>query len=179
MSSKSGSPQHLEKVAAEMFQLTRRWRAALDARLQPYGLSEAAWRAMLHLSMLGMSASQTQLAARMGVEDPTLVRLIDRMERDQWLERTADVTDRRKNLIEPTIKGRAIIDTVAQAAEQLRAEVFAGLSKDDVAAMDRMLTRMHANLDLAASPVVSPQGLNGKPQVRAAASNNAIAKDSA
>jgi MarR family transcriptional regulator for hemolysin len=48
------------------------------------------------------SLSQTGLADRMRIEPPTLVGILDRMERDGWIRRDADKTDRRRKLIQPT-----------------------------------------------------------------------------
>ncbi len=43
MSSKTASAPHLEKLASEMFQLTRRWRAALMGAVPPaFGLGAGA-----------------------------------------------------------------------------------------------------------------------------------------
>ena len=49
----------------------RAWRQKLDARLKPMGLSQAKWRTLMHLSIAGDALTQAEIAARLGVEEPT------------------------------------------------------------------------------------------------------------
>ncbi|MES2886673.1 MAG: MarR family transcriptional regulator, partial [Pseudomonadota bacterium] len=128
------------------FMLTRDWRHVLDRRLAPHGLSEATWRAMLHLELLNGSAVQSLLAANMGIEGPSLVRLIDRMERDGWVRRRAHPQDRRVNVIEPTPKGRVVTKQVADAAADMRAAVFAELNTAELQQLHQSLERIEAKL---------------------------------
>ena len=60
--------------------LARRWRAFLDTALQDAGLTEAAWAPLMHLHRLGDGVQQKILAARIGIDTSTLVRLIDILE---------------------------------------------------------------------------------------------------
>ena len=53
---------------------------------------------------LRQSATQTEIAEMIGVEPPTLVRVIDRMEQSGWIARRSDPSDRRKNAIRATKK---------------------------------------------------------------------------
>lgn len=50
----------------------RAWRLKLDERLKPMGLSQAKWRTLLHLSLAPDALTQKQIAARLGIEEPTL-----------------------------------------------------------------------------------------------------------
>ncbi len=49
----------------------RAWRQKLDARLKPMGLSQAKWRTLMHLSLAEDALTQAEIAARLGVEEPT------------------------------------------------------------------------------------------------------------
>src|SRR5438046_1976081 len=57
----------------------RAWRLKLDARLKPMGLSQAKWRTLLHLSRTPEPLTQSQIAERTGIEEPTLVTVLQRM----------------------------------------------------------------------------------------------------
>ena len=59
----------------------RAWRLKLDQRLKPIGLSQAKWRTLLHLSSAKGALTQSEVAARLGIEEPTLVNLLHRLER--------------------------------------------------------------------------------------------------
>jgi len=45
----------------------------LDERLKPLGLSQAKWRTLLHLSLADGALTQSEIASRLGIEEPTLV----------------------------------------------------------------------------------------------------------
>jgi len=65
----------------------RIWRQKLDERLKPMGLSQAKWRTLMHLSLAEDALTQTEIAARLGVEEPTVVTLLHRLERESWITR--------------------------------------------------------------------------------------------
>ena len=73
----------------------RAWRLKLDARLKPMGLSQAKWRTLLHLSLADTTLTQAEVAARLGIEEPTLVNLLHRLEREGWVARRNAPHDRR------------------------------------------------------------------------------------
>src|SRR3954452_18189714 len=75
--------------------VARAWRQKLDHRLQPLGLSQAKWRTLLHLSRADAALTQSQIADRLGIEEPTLVNLLHRLERTGWITRKTSSHDRR------------------------------------------------------------------------------------
>ena len=85
--------------------LTRAWREQVDARLAPFGLSQARWLILLHLSRGANGSSQKALAARVGVQGPTLVRTLDRLEAEGMVERREASEDRRAKTIHCDRKG--------------------------------------------------------------------------
>ncbi len=79
--------------------LARRWRRALDAHLVASGLSDATWVPLVHLHELGDGVTQKQLAARVGLDGSSLVRLLDILSRQGLLERRTDTADARARLV--------------------------------------------------------------------------------
>jgi len=79
--------------------LTRRWRQVLDSEFQSAGLTDATWRPLLHLHLLGDGVRQKDLAASVGIEGPSLVRLIDTLVMKGLIQRSEDVNDRRVKLL--------------------------------------------------------------------------------
>ena len=71
----------------ELGLLARWWRSKLDERLRPLGLSQARWTALWHLARGGDGLTQKQLARAVGVEGPSMVRVLDALERDGLVER--------------------------------------------------------------------------------------------
>src|SRR3979411_778837 len=73
----------------------RAWRLKLDGRLKPMGLSQAKWRTLLHLSIASGPLTQAEIASRLGIEEPTLVTLLHRLERGGGGARRKGSPDRR------------------------------------------------------------------------------------
>lgn len=62
--------------------------------------------------------SQTQLAELLAIDASDMVRLIDSLERHDWVSRDRDPSDRRRQIVTPTKKGAKV---QAQLAEQVAA----------------------------------------------------------
>src|SRR5438094_9656960 len=77
----------------------RAWRQKLDERLKPMGLSQAKWRTLMHLSLAGDALTQAEIAARLGVEEPTVVTLLHRLEREDWITCTNSPRARRCKMV--------------------------------------------------------------------------------
>src|SRR5438876_12400694 len=77
----------------------RAWRLKLDERLKPMGLSQAKWRTLLHLSLTPGTLTQTEIAARLGIEEPSLVTLLHRLESERWVARRGSPHDRRCKIV--------------------------------------------------------------------------------
>src|SRR5437660_7744294 len=88
-----------ETIGPLLHGTARAWRLKLDERLKPMGLSQAKWRTLLHLSVASGALTQTEIAARLGIEEPSLVTLLHRLEDDGWVTRKSAAHDRRCKLV--------------------------------------------------------------------------------
>lgn len=122
-----------------LFETARVWRMRLDRRLQPLGLSQAKWRTLLNIARAGEGVTQKVLAERMGVEGPTLVGLLDRLARDEWVERRASEEDRRVRHVYLTPRAREALREIEAVAAELRGELFLGLDERDLLQCLRVL----------------------------------------
>jgi MarR family transcriptional regulator for hemolysin len=95
--------------------------------------------------------SQTDLAERMRIEPPTLVGILDRMERDGWIRRDADKRDRRRKLIHPQPAAKPVWSKMVACAKRVRAKATHGMSEQQLAQLKRLLTMVQSNL-LEAAP---------------------------
>lgn len=128
-----------DEFAALMSDVGRLWRA----RLAPLGLTHALWRVLLEAS--AAPVTQTELARRLGVEQPTLVEWLDRLEQDGWVSRGADARDRRLKIV------RLAVDTrrwrqVQTVVSVLQRETLGALSTEEAARLVASLDRVRARL---------------------------------
>ncbi|MBB5633278.1 DNA-binding MarR family transcriptional regulator [Cryobacterium mesophilum] len=97
------------------------WLDALDER----GLSHAG---LIALHLLGEEpTNQTDLAERARVENQTMSRTLDRLEREGYLLRERDPRDRRRHIVTRTAAGSA----VWESTRSLESDVFPALTDPD------------------------------------------------
>jgi MarR family transcriptional regulator, transcriptional regulator for hemolysin len=120
----------------------RAWRLKLDQRLKPMGLSQAKWRTLMHLSIAQDALTQAEIAARLGVEEPTVVTLLHRLEREAWITRANSPHDRRCKMVLLGQRAQRVIAQINATADKLRHELLAGIPQSDLQTCMRALARI-------------------------------------
>jgi MarR family transcriptional regulator for hemolysin len=124
-------------------------RAELDQRLSEAGGSISSW---IILRLAGESApSQRELADKMGVEGPTLVRHLDRLESAGLIERRPDPADRRVTRIAVTGAGRRLFADLAVVANDMEAELRSLIGPEDYDRTLAVLQRLHSSMSRLAA----------------------------
>jgi MarR family transcriptional regulator for hemolysin len=124
---------------------TQAYHRAVFDELEPHGIT---YRQSMVLGWLALEGelSQTELAAKMMVEPPTLVGILDRMERDGWISRHNCPCDRRKKLIRANPAAEPVWEKIVECAARVRAQATAGLSERQLATLKKLLLRVRHNL---------------------------------
>ena len=123
---------------------------AMNEELTAQGITFRQCQVLAWLAMEG-EQSQIELADRMRIEPPTLVRVLDRMERDGLVSRSSCAEDRRRKMIKPLAKARPIWKKIVASAEVVRARAIGGLSKQETATLRKLLGKVQENLGAARS----------------------------
>lgn len=125
---------------------TQSYHRAVSLEVLPHGIT---YRQSLVLAWLAAEGelSQAELAAKMMVEPPTLVGILDRMERDGWITRNGCPSDRRKKLIRATAAAEPVWEKIAECARRVRAVATKGLSERQLQTLKQLLGRVHQNLE--------------------------------
>jgi MarR family transcriptional regulator, organic hydroperoxide resistance regulator len=87
-----------------------------------------------------------ELAERLGVEPPTVTRMLRRMETCGLVERRPDPTDARSFRVHLTGKGRALEEPVARIWEEAEGKTLQGLSSEETLILRQLLARLRKNL---------------------------------
>lgn len=135
------------RFAMQLAQLSRAWRAELDRRLVGLGLSQARWLVLLHLARFDTPPTQRELAQSVGVEGPTLARLLDGLEAQGLVSRQAVADDRRAKQITLSAKAQPLIEQIEAISTQLRHELFAGIDPVELQRCQQVQERILANLE--------------------------------
>ncbi len=120
--------------------LARRWRALLDDALRETGDSHARWITLTWVDLLEGKANHRELAERVGVELPTLVRLLNRLESEKLVTRRSLGAKGRAKSVVLTARGRESLAAMARVVEKTRGPFVQGLD-------EALLTRGLESLD--------------------------------
>lgn len=134
-----------ESIAYWVCMTARALEQALNEELTQHGITYRQWQVLAWLALEG-ELTQSQLAEKLRIEAPTLVGILDRMERDGWITRQPDAHDRRKKLIRPTPRVQPVWETVARAARQVRARASQHLTPDELHLLKKIMTVIRGNL---------------------------------
>lgn len=120
----------------------RAWRLKLDQRLKPMGLSQAKWRTLWHLSRTDRALTQAEIATHLGIEEPTLVTLLHRLEEDRWVARKSAAHDRRCKTVHLAPRAERVIEQINSAAFKLRHELLDEIPAAELRICMRVLDRI-------------------------------------
>ncbi|MBP1874447.1 Transcriptional regulator SlyA [Ensifer adhaerens] len=125
--------------------VNRKLRAVFDARVKERGLTLSRARALFALTKKD-GLNQRELADELDIETPTIVRLLDGMEKQGFIERRVEASDRRAKQVHMTELGRTIADEILRLADEIRAEVLLGVDADEVAAALKVVRTIADNV---------------------------------
>lgn len=106
--------------------LARLLAVALRERIEPLGVTPGQFPQLLALYEED-GLTQSELCARVKVEQPTMANTLARMQRDGLIERLPDPEDRRRSLVKLTPRARELHDDLLAAAQEANRIATVGL----------------------------------------------------
>jgi MarR family transcriptional regulator, transcriptional regulator for hemolysin len=141
-----GAPDVNVFLTRKIMRFARRWRAMANEHLSRIGHTQARWEALYWIAVSQGGATQRELAECVGIEEPTLVRMLHRLEQEGLVERRASQADRRTKTIVLTKAAEPHLKAMSGVIDKLRVDVLRNLSdeeiKQTVDVLDRMLERL-------------------------------------
>ncbi|CZH15593.1 MarR family transcriptional regulator [Legionella pneumophila serogroup 1] len=113
--------------------------------IKPYAMSHAYTYILMEL-YIENGLTQSELVQLIEVEQPTLVRTLDRMERDGFITRKPSSMDRRVVHIFLTEKARLLQEKIDECSRILNDEILAGFSEDEKTKLQELTHRVLDNL---------------------------------
>ena len=132
------------------------------------GLTLEQCKVLIHIQR-NAGITQVRLAALSDTDPMTLVRILDRMESDGWVERRPDPSDRRARRLYMCAPAAPVLRKIWKIADKARAQALADLSEAEHEQLVGLLERVHATLT-ALVPCESDSGksVSHKPRKPAA-----------
>jgi MarR family transcriptional regulator for hemolysin len=148
-----------ETIGQLVQETARLWRHKLDQRLHPLGLSQAKWRTLALLARGHLT--QRDLAQRLSIEEPTLARLLGKLEQGDWIKRQSVPHDRRCKTVHLQPKSSDLLGEIQKTARSLRHELVENIERRDLQVCLRVLTEIR-NRAASVQPVSRANGVQAK-----------------
>ncbi len=143
---KTDLDKSLMSLTHTLIHAARAYKSAADRVANNFALSHASGWPVVMIGRLGDGVRPGAVAEALGVEPPSLVRIIDQLVAAGLVLRQDDPADRRAKTLHLTAAGR---DCAAQLEELLlpfRRELFAGIPQADIDTCVRVLAQLDTAL---------------------------------
>jgi DNA-binding MarR family transcriptional regulator len=124
----------------------RAFQRLLEKRIASYGVTRGQWY-FLRVLWNEDGLSQRELSARVGMMEPTTVIALRSMEKSGLIRRVRSTEDKRKAQVWLTLKAKRMRKKLLQVARGVTDQAEAGIRRDDLAVLRRIMPRITANLD--------------------------------
>ena len=104
------------------------------------------WSILYHL-WLEDGLSQQELCNRTFRDKPSITRLIDNLEKQKLVKRIASKDDRRINIVCLTDAAKNLQNLTVDLANQTMDEALAGVTKDEIETVKKVLYQVYSNLN--------------------------------
>lgn len=143
-------PELPAKITIELSTAGRKARKLFDGLVRKRGLTLARARALLLLSMHG-GWNQSELAEALEIEQPSVVRLLDGLERQGLIVRAAVEGDRRAKHVKLTPLATQQVRELDELSAAVRAVLLQGIDAEEMKTTLSVLRRIINNAE-SASP---------------------------
>ncbi|MBA9084334.1 DNA-binding MarR family transcriptional regulator [Fontibacillus solani] len=117
---------------------------ALENEFRPSRITRSQWIAMYYI-YTNESITQRELADKMAIKEPSVVRLLQKLEFENLLYRSGSNTDKRIKQLELTAKGQQICLALIPTAESFKNYTVRGIPEEDLQTFQRVLNTMIHN----------------------------------
>jgi len=135
-----------ERFSMALHATARDWRIAIDKRLKDLGVGQSGWMTIAMIAKAKEPLSQRALADLLGIEGPSVVSMLDRLERDGLVRREPSALDRRVKLAHLTDDGRALYAKVRKEADAFRSAMLDGLDPATLSAAAELLEGLRTRI---------------------------------
>jgi MarR family transcriptional regulator for hemolysin len=138
-----------QTVTALLAPLGRAYRRHVDKAFLSLGVSHTLALPVMLLGRLEDGVRQGALVDALGVEAPSLVPLLNQLERSGLVERRPDIADKRAKTLHLTPSGRELAARAEVVANDVRSAILSTIPADEIEVAARVLNRLQLALDEA------------------------------
>ena len=143
-------PMLQRQLTSTLIRVSRLYRKEVNRSLATFGISDAQAVPVLHISRNGGGMRQNELADEIGIQGPSLVRLLHQLCAHGLVERRNDPHDGRARTLHLTAAGEALAARVEAALTEIRGRLLTSISDADLATCLNVLSGLDQQLSATA-----------------------------
>ncbi len=137
--------RRLDSLGYQIAQLNRLYDRRLQDAFAALGVAPGQFAPLVMLFEQD-GLTQAELCRRINVEQPTMANTLDRMERDQLIQRKADPADKRRATVHLTPRAAEMRGRVMDQARQVATQAIKSLTPAEQEQLFGLIARMAENL---------------------------------
>ncbi|BED91416.1 hypothetical protein PspMM1_38840 [Pseudoalteromonas sp. MM1] len=132
-------------LIGNMGRVHRLCREAVTIAVEPLGLTQSRWTALMHIDMHGEGLTQLELANSLGIEMPSLTRTLKQLEEQCLITRKVDEHDKRSKKIYFTKQGGTVLQSLNEKLIDIKSQLYSGLSTGQLDALAHGIVEIEKN----------------------------------
>ncbi|HLK71347.1 MAG TPA: MarR family transcriptional regulator [Steroidobacteraceae bacterium] len=137
--------ERLRNLGFLMRDVSRLYGRHFERQARELELTLAQCKVLAHLQR-NEGISQARLAELTETDPMTLVRTLDRMQQDRWIERQPDPSDRRAHRLYLREEAKPVLARMWKIADQARSDALCVLGEQECEQLLELLGRLHVHL---------------------------------
>ncbi len=129
----------------KMAKINKTFTILLNKNLEDYELTRSEIPYLITLCD-NENVSQEFLSKSYDLNEATVARALNRLEKKEFIKRTPNPSDKRKKMVSLTEKGKKIANMIVKHKENYKEKIFANFTKEEYNELLRLLNKMFINI---------------------------------
>lgn len=133
-------------IGSASVRLSKKLTRIVNLHLKPYSITTEQWSVLRTLNEID-DISQKELSERADKDQATLTKILDLLEKNEFIERTPNPSDRRSFLIRITNKGRGLVKDVDPYLEKVFTKITGSIPKEKLDIYHEIVTTLENTIE--------------------------------
>jgi DNA-binding MarR family transcriptional regulator len=134
-------------IGSASVRLSKKLTRIINLHLKPFSITTEQWSVLRTLSESN-DISQKELSERADKDQATLTKILDLLEKNDFIERVQNPSDRRSFLIKITHKGAQLVKEVTPNLEEVFAKITNSIQAEKLAIYKETVLSLEKNIEM-------------------------------
>ncbi|WDH75256.1 MarR family transcriptional regulator [Exiguobacterium marinum] len=137
----------MENLSYLLIKSSRFLKGALDKRLQEYDLTATQFSVLNQITAHNGNITSAEVAQRLESDRPTISAIINRLERDGFVEKVQNPHDKRSAYLKLNEETLKLVDELRRVSDEVNETIFEAFTEEEVSNMKAYLVKLMKHFD--------------------------------